>query len=62
MDMSIRFPNLQIYFGYVGRSVSIFGFEITIYGLLIAAGMLLGLIFVLRQAKAQNENQNLYLK
>ena len=62
MDMSIRFPNLQIYFGYVGRSVSIFGFEITIYGLLIAAGMLLGLIFVLRQAKAQNENQNLYLE
>lgn len=62
MDMSIRFPNLQIYFGYVGRSVSVFGFEITIYGLLIAAGMLLGLIYVLHQAKVQNENQNLYLE
>lgn len=62
MDMSIRFPNLQIYFGYVGRSVSVLGFEITIYGLLIAAGMLLGLLFVLSQARRQNENQNLYLE
>lgn len=62
MDMSIRFPNLQIYFGYVGRSVSVFGFEITIYGLLIAAGMLLGLLFVLSQARRLNENQNLYLE
>lgn len=62
MDMSIRFPNLQIYFGYVGRSFSVFGFEVTIYGLLIAVGMLLGLCYVLRQAKRRNEDQNLYLE
>ena len=29
MDMMIRFPNLGVELGYVGRSVRIFGFEIT---------------------------------
>ena len=43
MNTSVRFPNLDIDFGFVGRSVSVFGFELTFFGLLTAAGMLLGL-------------------
>ena len=39
--MSIQFPNLGINLDYVGKSIRIFGFEITFFGLLIAAGMLL---------------------
>ena len=61
MDMSIRFPNLGLNFNYVGRSVSVFGFEITFYGVLIAVGMILGLAFVVLEAKRCNENQDNYL-
>lgn len=43
MDMSIRFPGLKLILDYVPKSFEIFGFEITIYGVLIAVGMLLGI-------------------
>jgi len=46
MDMSIRFPGLNLVLDHVPRSFEIFGFEITIYGVLIAIGMLLGIFFV----------------
>ena len=62
MNMSIRFPHLGINLGYVGETVSVFGFEITIYGIFIAAGMLAGLSFIILQAKRQNQDQNLYLQ
>lgn len=45
MDMSIRFPGLKLVLDYVPKSFEIFGFEITIYGVLIAVGMLLGIFF-----------------
>lgn len=62
MNMSIRFPHLGIDLGYVGKTVSVFGFELTIYGILVMAGMLLGLTVVVLQAKRQNQDQNLYLE
>ena len=62
MNMSIRFPHLGINLGYVGETVSVFGFEITIYGIFIAVGMLAGLSFIILQAKRQNQDQNLYLQ
>lgn len=61
MDMSIRFPGIQLTLDYVGKSIRIFGFEITIYGILIAVGMLLGIAFVVLEAKRSSQNQNLYL-
>ena len=61
MDMSIRFPNLDINLGHIAKSLSVFGFEITVYGILVAAGMLLGLLVILIQARRQNQNTNLYL-
>lgn len=60
--MSIRFPHLGIEFGYVGETVSVFGFEITFYGMFLAAGLILGLITIILQAKRQNQDQNLYLE
>ncbi|MDO4336985.1 MAG: prolipoprotein diacylglyceryl transferase [Eubacteriales bacterium] len=59
--MSIHFPNLGLHLEYVGKSVHILGFEITIYGMLIAAGMLLGIAFVVLEAKRSNQNQDMYL-
>lgn len=61
MDMSIRFPHLGLELDYVGKSLHIFGFEITIYGILIAVGMLLGIAFVVLEAKRHNQNQDMYL-
>ena len=55
MDMSIRFPGLNLVLDYVPRSFEIFGFEITIYGVLIAIGMLLGIFFVVLEARRNHE-------
>lgn len=59
--MMIRFPNLGVELGYVGRSVRIFGFEITFGGMLLALGMLAGLAFIVLEAKRRNENQDAYV-
>ena len=61
MDMSIRFPNLGLNLGYVGTSVNLFGFRISFYGILIALGMILGLAFIVLEAKRCNEDQDAYL-
>src|SRR5699024_1574554 len=62
MDMSIRFPNLKLEFSRVPVSFSVMGYEITVFGILIAVGMLLALAFVILHAKRQKENQNIYLE
>ena len=59
--MSIQFPNLGINLDYVGKSIHIFGFEITFFGLIVALGMLLGLGFVMLEAKRCGEDQDRYL-
>ena len=60
--MSIQFPNLGINLDYVGKSIQIFGFEITFFGLVIALGMLLGMGFVILEAKRCGENKDDYLE
>ncbi len=62
MNTSIGFPNLNISFEFVGQSLSIRGFEITIYGLLVTTGMLLGLMLMIAISKKQKENPNLCLE
>ena len=61
MDMSIRFPGLNLVLDHVPRSLEIFGFEITIYGVLIAIGMLLGIFFVVLEARRNHEDPDAYL-
>ena len=56
--MSIQFPNLGINLDYVGKSIQIFGFEITFFGLVIALGMLLGMGFVILEAKRLSGNDD----
>lgn len=62
MNTSIRFPNLDIDFRYVGRSVSVFGVEITFYGMLITVGMLIALVYMILHAKRKKEDPNLCLE
>ena len=41
--MSIDFPNLGIHLPYVIKSFSVFGYEIALYGITMALGILAGL-------------------
>ena len=61
MEMSIRFPGLDLALSYVPRSFQIFVMEFTIYGVLIAIGALLGMGLVTLEAKRSGEDQNKYL-
>lgn len=56
--MSIQFPKLGLDLEFVPKSFVIGGFEITIYGILIALGMLLGLLVILREGKRNKQNTN----
>lgn len=61
MEMSIRFPGIDLVLPYVPRAFWIFGMEFTIYGVLIAAGALLGMRLVLLEAGRNQEDPNKYL-
>ena len=61
MNLSIRFPNISAYFEGMNKSFTVFGFEITVYGILVAVGMLLGLVVIMLQVRKHKENPNLYL-
>lgn len=58
---SISFPNLHITFPFVPKTISVFGFEIAIYGIIMASGMILAGIFVLFEAKRLKLKQDDYL-
>lgn len=60
MDMSINFPNLGIHLGHVGKSISIFGFEIAYYGIIIGIGMIVGVLIAAAEAKRTKQNSEDY--
>lgn len=60
MNMSINFPNLGIHLGHVGKTISIFGFEIAYYGIVIAVGMMLAIWLILSEAKRTGQNEDNY--
>ena len=61
MDMNINFPNLGIYLDHVGKSISVFGFEIAFYGIIIGCGMVGGVLLAQWQAKRTGQDPELYL-
>ena len=61
MDMSIRFPHLGIYLPNVGKTISVFGFDIAYYGITIAIAMIVGISIALHEAKRTGQNQDTYL-
>ena len=56
MDMEINFPNLGIYLDHVGKNISIFGFSIAYYGIVIVTGMMSAIWIAQREAKRTGQN------
>ncbi len=56
----IRFPNLGIEIEHLSKSISIFGFEIAWYGIIIGCGMIAGIILACAVAKRTRQNPENY--
>lgn len=61
MNTSINFPHLGIYLEHVGKSISVFGFDIAYYGIIIGCSILLGLYLAQREAKRTGQNPDTYI-
>ena len=60
MDYSINFPNLHIYLENVGKSIMIGDFAIAYYGIIIACGMIGGVLLAATIAKRSGQNPEDY--
>lgn len=56
----IAFPNLGLYLKDVPQGFTVFGFYISLYGVIIAIGMLLGIAIVAQLAKKTGQNPDDY--
>lgn len=61
MHMSIEFPNMGIHLEKVGQSITVFGFEVAYYGIIIALGILAGILIAILEAKRTGQNPETYL-
>ena len=61
MDYNINFPNLGIFLEHVGKNLVIGNFTIAYYGIVIAIGMLLGMIVAVKRAKATGQKPDDYV-
>jgi phosphatidylglycerol:prolipoprotein diacylglycerol transferase len=59
-EVSIRFVNLGFEINNLGKSISVFGFEIAYYGIIIAIGMLCALFVIFMEAKKTGQNVDNY--
>lgn len=60
MQNAINFPNLGIHLEHVGKSISIFGFQIAYYGILIGIAILIGIFIAVAEAKRTRQNPEIY--
>lgn len=58
-NMDIAFPNLGIYLRDVPKSFSVFGFTIALYGVIIAIGVLVGVLLAAHVAKLEGLDADL---
>lgn len=61
MTEAISFPHLGIHFKHVGKAISIFGFDIAYYGIIIGFGILVGIFLAAAEAKRTRQNPEDYL-
>lgn len=61
MHYDISFPNLGIYLDEVGKSIDVFGFEITYYGIIIGSAILIGFLIATAEAKRTGQNPEDYM-
>jgi len=57
----IRFPNLGILLSDISSGISIGGFEIKFYGIIIASGFLMGLWAAMQEARRTGQDPELYV-
>lgn len=60
MHYDISFPNLGIELEHVGKSISVFGFSIAFYGMIIGAAILIGFLIASSEAKRTRQNPEDY--
>lgn len=60
MHRMIAFPHLGIYLSNVGDHITIFGFDIAFYGMIIGLGILSGLLIAVDGAKRTGQNPETY--
>lgn len=61
MHKTIDFPNLGIHLKNVGKTISVFHFDIAYYGVIIGLGILAGLLMAMHVAKKTGQNQEDYI-
>ncbi len=61
MHYNINFPNMGIYLEHVGKSITVFGFEIMYYGMIIGSAILIGFLIATTEAKRTRQNPEDYL-
>lgn len=60
MNTTIRFPNLGLEL-HPGKAITIFGFDIAYYGIIIACGMLIGALIAYSEARRTRQNVDDYI-
>jgi len=60
MHTTIEFPHLGIFLSDVGDHISVFGFDIAFYGIIIGIGILAGLLVAVDGAKRTGQNPDTY--
>jgi phosphatidylglycerol:prolipoprotein diacylglycerol transferase len=61
LEASIRFPHFGIELSNLGKSISVFGFEIAFYGIIIAIAMIFGYLIAQWQAIRTKQDADMYL-
>ena len=60
MHKTIDFPNIGIHLQSVGDHISVFGFDIAYYGIIIGIGILVGLFIAVAEAKRTGQKADDY--
>ena len=60
MHKTIDFPNIGIHLKSVGDHISVFGFEIAYYGIIIGIGILAGILIAALEARRTKQNPEDY--
>lgn len=60
MATNINFPNLGIHLENVGKQITVFGFDIAYYGIIIGLGVLAGILMAVFLAKKTGQNPETY--
>lgn len=61
MHKTIDFPNMGIHLKNVGKALSVFGFDIAYYGMIIGIGILAGIFVAMLRAKRTKQNPEDYI-